>query len=85
MASILYFLFAWIWIMSSLLSFGYTLQHFQKEYPVVSEKILKINFHFAVFMGILGVVGLITVACCHGYKHGLYPLNISNLRLLLKS
>lgn len=72
--SILTLLFIWLWIFSSLLSFGFALQYFQKEFPCIAEKNYESNFRFAIFLGLLGIIGLFVEICVGGTKHGLYPL-----------
>jgi hypothetical protein len=60
-----------IWIVTSVLSYGFAFGYFQKEYPLSAQQYQKRNRLFALKLSVFPFAGMIIVIIEGLYKHGL--------------
>lgn len=60
-----------VWVVCGVLAYGWTFAYMQREYPTIAVEHRADDRGFALFMAVLGPIGLaVTLTVC-GIKHGL--------------
>ena len=66
-----FIIFFVLWIITSVLTYGFFFAYYQREFPSVSEREKGYDRNHALIMSIFPFAGIIAVGLCGRYKHGI--------------
>ena len=64
-------IFAILWIICGILSYGFLFAYFQNEYIFIAKEDYNKDKRYAFGIALLGICGLVAIICMNQYKHGL--------------
>ncbi len=64
-------LFIIMWVVTSVLAYGFSFAHFQRKYPSLAVRYYRIDMAFCLAMSIFPLVSFISVFILGFYKYGL--------------
>ncbi len=59
------------WIVTSVLTYGFTYSYFQNKYPTIAKESEQEDRNHAMFMSLIPFCGFLVVIMKRGYKYGL--------------